>query len=457
MGFSKTFVSLTAFLAAVAQGHMEMRSPVPYGKSTLNNSPLDPSGSDFPCKQRPGAFEKEGANNVMAIGSPQTLSFTGSAVHGGGSCQIALTTDLAPTKNSKWMVIKSIIGGCPANVPGNLPEDPNGSGASTFQYTIPEGIAPGEYSLSWTWFNKVGNREMYQNCAPVTVTGGAGKRDTQDRRRFEAAEAAKLRARQNAAASFPDLFVCNLAGINSCTTPEGSEYEFPNPGPDVQTAGNGPFTMLGGGGGGAGGPPQQPTGAGTPQGQPTGVGAPQGQPTGGAQPSYGVSPSGSAPAPATSPAGSQGRPTGAPGGNQQGNPNGPPTGGNGAPGNFADGASSTPAPAATATTNVVNPVNSDGSPIQTSTPDSREGSTGNNTGGSGTPAGAQSGPCTSEGEWACLGSSFQRCASGQWSPVMPLASGMKCTPGTSANFAMSAGKVKRHSHRRHFQIFDSMH
>ncbi|KEF63698.1 uncharacterized protein A1O9_01676 [Exophiala aquamarina CBS 119918] len=454
MGFSieKASVFLTAMLAAVAQGHMIMRTPVPYGKSSLNNSPLDASGSDFPCKLRSGAFDKEGASNVMAIGSPQTLSFTGSAVHGGGSCQIALTTDLAPTKDSKWMVIKSIIGGCPANVPGNLPADPAGTGASTFQYTIPEGIAPGEYSLSWSWFNRVGNREMYQNCAPVTVTGGTSKRDTQDRRRFEAVEAAKLRARQQQSASFPDLFVCNLAGINSCTTQENFEYEFPNPGPEVQTAGNGPFTMLSGGGG-AGGPAQQPTGAGS-------------QPTGSPQPSYEAPNPASGPATVTQPAGSQDQPTGAPTGNPQGYPqgnphgNGPPAGATGSAGNFADGASSSSSPAATS--NVVNPVNTDVTPIQTPAPDSRSGDTtgsnSSNTGDSGTAAGTQSGPCTSEGEYNCLTSSFQRCASGQWSPVMPLAAGMQCsTPGLSANFAMNAGKVKRHSHGAHFRIFDSVH
>jgi len=326
------------------------------------------------------------------------------------------------------MVIKSIVGGCPANTEGNLePADPNGTGASTFQFTVPDGVAPGEYSLSWTWFNRIGNREMYQNCAPVTVTGGNSKRDAQNRRRFEAVEAAKIRARDEAelrardqTSSFPNLFVCNLASINSCKNTEGMEYAFPNPGPDVQRAGSRAVETMSGGELGGGGNAQQPTG----QGKPTNP--PQQQPT------------------ATF---DNGKPTGPP--QQQ-----PPNGGNG--GNFAEGASSS-APPATSTYNpesLVTPVNSAGIPVPT-TPPSRDGSTNNDTGSS-TSTGAQSGPCTTEGEWLCLGTSFQRCASGEWSPVMALASGMKCTPGTSANFAMSPGKVKRHSHG-HFRVFDSLH
>lgn len=53
------------------------------------------------------------------------------------------------------MVIKSIIGGCPSDVEGNLSGDPAGTGASTFDYVIPAGIAPGDYTLAWSWFNKV--------------------------------------------------------------------------------------------------------------------------------------------------------------------------------------------------------------------------------------------------------------------------------------------------------------
>ena len=35
-------------------------------------------------------------------------------------------------------------------------------------------------------------------------------------------------------------------------------------------------------------------------------------------------------------------------------------------------------------------------------------------------------PCSSEGQWLCSGSSYQRCACGQWSVLMPLAQGTSC-------------------------------
>ncbi|KAK8094780.1 Extracellular protein [Apiospora hydei] len=78
-----------------------------------------------------------------------------------------------------------------------------------------------------------------------------------------------------------------------------------------------------------------------------------------------------------------------------------------------------------------------GLPSQTSTatssaaPPAGTGSPGGNGGGS------LSGPCTPEGEWNCLsdGTSWQRCASGLWSAVMPMAPGTTCTPGQSSTLS----------------------
>ena len=153
-----------------AGAHMILKSPVPYGNP--NNSPLEATGSDFPCKAVPYTVN---TMNEWSVGSEQTLSFTGTAVHGGGSCQISVTTDKEPTKESKWKVIYSIEGGCPVEAAGNL--DQNGpSTNNAFKYTVPAELPNGVMTMAWTWFNKIGNREMYMNCAPITVSGGAAIR-----------------------------------------------------------------------------------------------------------------------------------------------------------------------------------------------------------------------------------------------------------------------------------------
>lgn len=203
-------------LIATANAHMKMGSPVPFGKSSLDNSNLKFDGSDFPCKQRPGVYEDEGALalNQMKIGEPQKLSFIGGATHGGGSCQVSLSEDKAPTKDSKWKVIHSIEGGCPFTGETNLSEDANGTNSTAFTYKIPEGIKPGQYTLAWTWHNKLaGQPEIYMNCAPINVLGGGQK----------------LRSRDG---DLPDMFVANLGpNIGSgCTTVTGMDLKYPNPG-----------------------------------------------------------------------------------------------------------------------------------------------------------------------------------------------------------------------------------
>ncbi|OCK82133.1 lytic polysaccharide monooxygenase [Lepidopterella palustris CBS 459.81] len=214
MKFSPATVAIAAFgLFASVNAHMKLSSPVPYGAASLNNSPLDDTGSDFPCKQRTGVYDISTMNNI-AVGVPQTLSFIGSAVHGGGSCQVSVTLDKEPTKNSQWKVIHSIIGGCPSNVTGNLDENAEGTGAAVFEYSLPKGMPNGQYTLAWTWFNKVGNREMYMNCAPITVTGGGNDNSVMEK--------------------LPDMFVANIPR-ETCQIPADVNFQFPNPGDSVET------------------------------------------------------------------------------------------------------------------------------------------------------------------------------------------------------------------------------
>lgn len=150
----------------------------------------------------------------MPVGVPQSLSFKGGATHGGGSCQVSVTLDKQPTKDSQWKVIHSIVGGCPSNSTGNLSENPDGTDASVFDFSIPEGMPNGQYSLAWTWFNKIGNREMYMNCAPIEVTGGSSSNDVFD--------------------SLPDMFVINIPR-EECSTVEGEDFVFPSPGDSAET------------------------------------------------------------------------------------------------------------------------------------------------------------------------------------------------------------------------------
>jgi hypothetical protein len=403
MIFSISPLAAVALLSAsVAHGHMIMKDPVPYGVSSLNNSPLAADGSDFPCKQRQGVYDITQMNN-MTIGAPQKLDFLGSATHGGGSCQLSLTTDLQPTKNSKWMVIHSIEGGCPANVDGNLDGGPQSTGSSTFQFAIPEGINAGQYTLAWTWFNRIGNREMYMNCAPVNVMAGSGT-SSNKRDATEEEQPTSLSKRT----SFPDLFVAN---INGCTTTEGVDIRFPDPGDSVQYAGTPSNLQPSGQAACTGGPGEGPTGS-SPSG--TSAAVPPAAST-----SAAVPPAVSTSATITSVASQS----------------------TAAPGVFASSASSVASPAAASTSS--SPAVPAASPASSSSAS-----------GSSPSSGTLSGACSPEGQWNCIGgTSFQRCASGIWSAAMQMAAGTTCTAGQSTQMNVAAAKrdvdVSRlHSRRR---------
>ncbi|KAJ4167998.1 hypothetical protein NW754_011812 [Fusarium falciforme] len=415
--FAKTFT--LASLATFASAHMLMNNPVPYGKSSLTNAPLLADGSDFPCKMRDGVYDAQGASNVYKQGSTQQLSFTGQAVHGGGSCQLSITTDKNPDKNSVWKVIKSIEGGCPAKgQEGNMGDNPDAEDPYKYDFTIPAELAAGEYTLAWTWFNKIGNREMYMNCAPLTVTGSGGSKDH--------------------LSSLPDMFVANIG--NQCEVPSAKDLQFPNPGKDVDrfngatevfaTASGTGCQATGAAGGGSGGDSPAPTG---------GNDAPA--PTGG---------SGSQPTEA------QPQPTQAP---EKSIPGGVFI-------TVSQPAASQPAASQPAVSQPAmsqpaaeEPAATQAPPTTTAAPatpgygsgDGSESGNGSGSGdgansGSGSPSGgfAAGTACTTEGEWNCIGgSSFQRCASGAWTATQQLSGGVSCTPGQAADIGLTAKRGMR--------------
>ncbi|KAK3196069.1 hypothetical protein K4F52_000937 [Lecanicillium sp. MT-2017a] len=384
-------------LATLACAHIKITNPVPYGKNSLNNSPLDASGSDFPCKQRPGVYDADGASNVYAQGSTQQLAFLGTAVHGGGSCQVSITTDLKPTKDSVWKVIKSIEGGCPAKgQTGNMGNNAGAEVPYKYDFDIPKELAAGNYTLAWTWFNKVGNREMYMNCAPMTVTGSDGS--------------------DSFMSGLPDMFVANVG--NGCGTKEGTDVQFPNPGVAVAkfNVGTTAFDMptaaaCGKPTGGSGNQPAPTNGGGDTKPSAPAESNPEPTPSKALPGGVFITKPAEDPVPTTEPAESEPAPTEAPSAPESPTP-------------IED-----PAPAPIPSSDVPSPAPG-------------------NDGGDSSPSpsgGYASGTaCSEEGAWNCIdGKSFQRCASGMWSPVQAMAAGVSCEAGVSTEFKMTAIAGKR--------------
>ncbi|KAF8941353.1 hypothetical protein EDD21DRAFT_322793 [Dissophora ornata] len=99
---------------------------------------------------------------VYKAGETINTAYSVGASHGGGHCQWALSYDGGKT----WVVLKTLIRDClkgvvtgqaysvPVQIPANAP-----SGNATFQ---------------WIWNNAIGNRELYSNCADITIKGTNG-------------------------------------------------------------------------------------------------------------------------------------------------------------------------------------------------------------------------------------------------------------------------------------------
>lgn len=168
--------------------------------------PLERDGSNFPCK----GYQNDGPAlpiTTYTPGSTYNMTLSGSATHGGGSCQLSLSYD----NGGSFRVIKSMVGGCPLQ--------------SIYDFMIPSYMPGGDALLAWSWQNKVGNREFYMNCAAVRIDGGSYSR----------------KRRREAAASFdalPYIWRANLADAGGCSTIEGEDPVYPHPGPDVEYGGD---------------------------------------------------------------------------------------------------------------------------------------------------------------------------------------------------------------------------
>ncbi|KAG6029503.1 hypothetical protein E4U19_000931 [Claviceps sp. Clav32 group G5] len=394
-----------AGLAKIASAHMIMGNPVPFNKAGLSNGPLADSGVDFPCKFSSGySPSPNDVSNVYPQGSKQTLKFIGQAVHGGGSCQVSLTTDLKPTKNSVWKVIKSIQGGCPAkNTAGNMGDDRDAADPFTYDFTIPKELASGNYTLAWTWFNKVGNREMYMNCAPVSVTGSGGS--------------------QSFLNGLPDMFVANIG--NGCSTKESSDVAFPDPGKDVDNFG--PSNMVLTPGSATSGNCKAPAAAGGNGGASQPAASAAGQAKTDQNPQ--TSPTGSSPSVPAAPAAS------AAGADNVTKPNGLSTQPQSQCGMSGGAANAVVPPGGSDSSNASSAV----SPPKPAPPLSSGGSSGSSSGSSGSASTAISpGSACSGDVWNCIGgTSYQRCVSGTWSAPQAVAGGTVCAPGQGSTLKVS--------------------
>jgi len=222
----KSFIVATVlgFLAASANAHMEVTSPAPF--RSRNNpwttdidysmtNPLSSSGSDFPCKGYHKLLDTPQGRSVANWTPGQSITFNlaGSATHNGGSCQASLSYDRGAT----WTAIHSYIGNCPLR--------PNWS------FVLPSDVPKGSALFAWSWWNQVGNREMYMNCAHVTIGGGRTLEAESEEAEVEEQDEEIVARDVSTFAARPPMFVANVG--NGCSTLEGSDVLIPNPGPNV--------------------------------------------------------------------------------------------------------------------------------------------------------------------------------------------------------------------------------
>ncbi|BGP28353.1 hypothetical protein JCM10296v2_000085 [Rhodotorula toruloides] len=208
----RSLVYTTLLAAGLATAHIEMMYPPPinskFDPQTLEankdytmTAPLFPDGSNFPCKgyNTPEAYASLKPVATLSAGGSINVQFApNGATHMGGSCQFSISYDQGRT----FAVIHSIIGACPLS--------------SSYSVPVPAGLPSADSAtFAWTWFNEMGNREMYMDCAIVDISGSSSSKSF----------------------TGPGLYRANTLPDGTCITIEGDDVVFPNPGPSVEYGG----------------------------------------------------------------------------------------------------------------------------------------------------------------------------------------------------------------------------
>lgn len=169
--YSHTLAFIFASWSFVAGGRIVMADPISCGVFSLNNRPLSTNNLELSCKQGPVFYDLV-MFNVCAARDTQLLSSNGTSIWGDESCQISIITDVYPKTDYVCEIMRSIEERCPAQRNKDLMGD-NAEAVVLYEseFAILPGLAPGDYTLAWTWFNKVEHQRVYMDCAPLRITG----------------------------------------------------------------------------------------------------------------------------------------------------------------------------------------------------------------------------------------------------------------------------------------------
>ncbi|KAJ2659026.1 hypothetical protein IWW48_003735 [Coemansia sp. RSA 1200] len=165
MQFNIGFMCIAA-LAASVSAHMAMLSPCPR-YSSKGKCPALPSGQqlDYSMTSPLGTNDPLCKHTVpystpcetWTAGQSVTVTFEGSATHGGGHCQWSISYDGGKT----FVMLHQELGHC-------------FSSGNSYTFSLPSNLPSSNKAVfAWTWVNAIGNREFYMNCADVAITGGS--------------------------------------------------------------------------------------------------------------------------------------------------------------------------------------------------------------------------------------------------------------------------------------------